>query len=57
LFRQNWQIYVKLTSRLKQTAGFFPRAHEHSTKSVEFCSTWNPARHFWGAQTHKKQPC
>jgi len=40
---QNLQIYVKSTSRLKQTGRFFPRAHEHSTKSVENCSTWNHA--------------
>jgi len=54
---QNLQIYVKSTtgSRLKQTGRFFPRAHEHSTKSVETCSTWNHARRIWGAQTHRKK--
>jgi len=33
LFRQNWQIYVKLTSRLKQTAAFF-RAHMNTAQNL-----------------------
>jgi len=43
---QNLQFYVKSTSRITQTGRFFSRSHKHSTKSVEYCSTWKLARRF-----------
>jgi len=37
---KNLQFYVKSTSRFKQTGRFSSLSHKHSTKSVEYCSTW-----------------
>jgi len=33
----------------------FSCSHKHSTKSVEYCSTWKYARRFLGAHTHRKK--
>jgi len=45
----NFTILRKKISCLKQTGRFWrfcSRSHKHSTKSVEYCSTWKQARRF-----------
>jgi len=41
--------------RKSKQRAYFSRSHKHSTKSVEYCSTWKHSRRFWGAHTNRKK--